>query len=153
MTPITNSQPEQPLRLERALKNAVIQNWDDLMPDSNSGLIHIEYQTGCDGSLDFLLIWASTIRGYWNLVCELWMRPLWSHATGLRFGNDYHSVDFTSRLELVMAHEDGFSKLPDRHGLIQVYPPTQMERGEAKSWARAIDNDDASMPMGQLIAA
>jgi hypothetical protein len=71
-------------------------------------LIHIEYQTGHDGSLDFLLIWASTNRGYWNLVCEYWIHPLWSHSTGLRFGNDYRSLEFAHGLELAVKHEDEF---------------------------------------------
>jgi hypothetical protein len=134
MTPITDTQPMQTDRLDHALESAVIQSWDELMPTSTSGLIQIEYQTGDDGLIEFLMIWASTIRGHWKLVCEFWMRPLWSHATGLRFSNDYHSAAFAHTLDLVMGHENAFSKLPDQHGLTQVYPPTQEERREAERW-------------------
>lgn len=125
MTRNTNSQPEPSTRIDQLVANAVTQSWDDLMPDSKSGLIHIEYQTGSDCRLDFVFIWASTIRGYWNLVCELWMRPLFSHSAGLRFSNDYHSSYLTSRLKFAMQHEDELKKLPDRHGLIQVFPPQE----------------------------
>lgn len=56
MTPITDAQPMQTDRLDHALEYAVVQSWDELMPNSTSGLIHIEYQIGDDGSLDFVLI-------------------------------------------------------------------------------------------------
>ncbi len=153
MTSIIDPQPMPTARFDRALEYVVIQNWDQLMPDSTSGLIHIEYQTGPGGSLDYLLIWASTVRGYSKLVCEYWMRPLWNHATGLRFHNDYHSVDFAHTLEFVMGHEDAFSKLPDQHGLIQIYPPTQEERKEAGRWTGVAFNHHGSMPVEQHVAA
>lgn len=96
MLPITDSQTMQTISLARALEYTVIQSWDELMPDGTSGLIHIEYQTGSGGSTDFLKGWASIIKGSWKLVCELLMRPLWSHTTGLRFENDYHSDAFAT---------------------------------------------------------
>jgi hypothetical protein len=148
MTALSNSQPEQPARFECALKNAVIEEWDELMPDSKSGLIHIEYQTGREGSLDFLTIWASTIRGYWSLVCEQWMRPLWSQAAGLTFHNDYHSLCFAHGLELVMQQHNGHLNLPDRRGLIQVYPPQEVE-GSTK----AVGHNPKPTPAEQLVAA
>jgi hypothetical protein len=147
MTSITGTQPMQTERLDHALASTVIQSWDELMPKSTSGLIQIEYQTGDDGSIEFLMIWASTIRGHWKLVCELWMRPLWSHATGLRFSNDYHSAAFAHTLELVMGNENAFSKLADQHGLIQVYPPTQEERKEADHWTSVAFDQLASVPV------
>jgi hypothetical protein len=104
MTNIISSPTIPTARLDRALEYALIQSWDELMPDPTSGLIHVEYQTEVDGSLDFLTVWASAIRGYWNRVCELWMRPLRSHATGLRFGDDYHSERPARRLVFVMEH-------------------------------------------------
>jgi hypothetical protein len=48
----------QTISLDRALEYTVIQGWDELMPDRTSGLIHIEYQTGSDGSTDFLKVWG-----------------------------------------------------------------------------------------------
>ncbi|HWR14786.1 MAG TPA: hypothetical protein VN577_08145 [Terriglobales bacterium] len=128
MTPISESLSKPTAQLDCALQSAVAQNWDELMPDSKSGLIHIEYQTGHDGSLDFMLIWASTVRGYWNLVCEFWLRPLWFHTIGLRFSNNYYSAAFARTLQYLMGEEGAFAKLPDKHGLIQVYPPKEERR-------------------------
>jgi hypothetical protein len=130
----------QTIRLDRALEYSAIHSWDELMPDQASGLIHIEYQTGGNGSLDFLKFWASTIRGSWKLVCDFWMRPLWAHTTGLRFHNDYHSEDFAHNLEFVRGQEKIFLKLPEQAGLIQIYPPTQEERKEADEWMKLAFN-------------
>jgi hypothetical protein len=60
--------------------------------EGGTGLIHIEYQSGTDGALEFLKIWESTVWGVWNLMCELWTHPRWSHATGIRFGR-YSSLE------------------------------------------------------------
>jgi hypothetical protein len=132
----TAPQLTQTIRLDRALENTVIQSWDELMPDSTSGLIHLEYQAGNDGSLEFLRIWASTVRGSWKLICEYWIRPLWSHAVGLRFESDYYSEDLARNLEFVIGRETALSKLPDQIGLIQIYPPTEEKRGEADRWTK-----------------
>src|SRR5512140_289278 len=74
-------------RLDRALESAVLQHWSELLPDAPSGQVHIEYETDDKGGLEFLKIWASTVRGYWNLVCEMWLQALWSNPVGLRFAN------------------------------------------------------------------
>lgn len=134
------------IRLDRVLECAVVVSWDELMPDPASGLIHIEYETGPDDSLDYLKVWSSVIKGYWNLVCEYWIRPLWSHVTGLRLSRNCHSVDFAQILERVMRHENAFSKLPDRKGLIQIYPPTQEERIAAECWTREAFNHHGLVP-------
>jgi hypothetical protein len=132
--PITDSQLTQTISLDRALEYAIVQSWDELMPDRTSGLIHIEYQTGEDGSTDFLQVWVSIVRGSWKLVCDLWMRPLWSNTTGLHFENDYHSEALARNLDFIMGQEETFPRLPERVGLIQIYPPTQEERREADRW-------------------
>jgi hypothetical protein len=80
MTNIINSPVITKARLDRALEYAMIQNWDELMPDPASGLIHVEYQTASDGSLDLLKLWSSKLRGHRDLPCEYWMRSLWSHG-------------------------------------------------------------------------
>ncbi len=123
------------------------------MPASKSGLLHIEYQTRSDGSLDFLFIWASAIRGYWNLVCELWTRPLWSHVAGIRFGDDYHFSDFTNRLNWVIAHENDYAKLPGRRGLIQVYPPSEAEQSRMNRFKNAVRRDAVPVSAGQRVTA
>ena len=153
MMPTTNSQSLSTSQLDRTLQYAVVRTWDELMPPSTSGSIHIEYQTGADGSLDFLKIFASTIRGYWNLVCECWMRPLWSHSAGLSFGKDYHSAGLAHSLELVMEHKDSFSKVPNRHATLYITTPTEEERGEAKSWTSVAFDHDGSTPIEPLAVA
>lgn len=144
---ITNSHAMPVAQLDRALELAVVQSWDELMPESTSGLIHIEYQTGKDGSLDYAIIWASTIRGHWNLICELWMKPLWSHATGLRFRGDPPPAGFAETLEFISLHENAFLKLPDQHGLIQISTPTPDERKAAEQWTAVAFNNYGPMPV------
>jgi|SRR6185503_11184977 len=134
MLAITDSQTMQSVSLDRALEYAVIQNWDELMPDRTAGLIHIEYQTGSDGVIEFLKVWSSIARGTWKLVCEMWMRPLWSHVTGLRFENSYRSESLSKNLELIMGQEQTFSRVSEQAGLIQIHPPTEEERREADQW-------------------
>lgn len=146
MARITDSQLIQTVSLDRALEYTVIQSWDELMPDRTSGLIHLEYQTGENGLTDFLKVWASIVRGSWKLVCELWMRPLWSHSTGLRFENDYHSEAFAKNLEFIMVQEETFPRLPEKVGLIQIYPPTQTERREANRWMNLAFNRGDAKP-------
>lgn len=153
MTILTNSRAMEEAQLDHALQYAVVQSWDELMPDPASGLIHIEYETGDDGSLDFVKIWASTVRGHWNLVCEFWVRPLWSNATGIRFANDYYSADLARTLEFVIKHADAFAKLPHRPGFLQVSPPTEEERKEAQRWTTVAFNHDGALPEEQDVAA
>jgi hypothetical protein len=153
MKPITGSQTLQRSYLEGRLKSAVVLGWDELMPDSTSGLIHVEYQAADEGSLDFLKIWASTIRGQWKLICEFWMRPLWSHSAGVRFGSEYHSVDFARTLELVLGPADAFSLAPNLRGLVQVSPPTEEERDKAKQLTLSALEHHASMPFDEHVAA
>lgn len=117
--------------LDRVIENAVILSWDELMPKAIPGIIQVEYHTGPEGRLEYLKVWASTERGYWNLVCEYWKCSLWSHVPGMTFGTIYRPGDFSRRLESVMQHEDDFAKLPQQDGLIQIYPPTERERRAA----------------------
>lgn len=153
MTSRTGSQTMQEARLDRTLEYTLVRSWDELMPDSSSGLIQIEYHTGSDGSLDFLKIWASTIRGHWDLICEFWAKPLWSHATGLLFGPAFDSAEFAHTLERVIGRENAFVKLPDQHGLIQVFPPAQVEREQAERWMEVAFDHEGAIPTQQPVAA
>jgi len=122
--------------LFRLLECAVSLSWEDLMPAAQSGLIHIEYPTGPSRLLEYLMIWSSTSRGYWDPVGEYWMRASPSHASGLSFRNGYYSGDLARMLDLVMQHQDTFLCTPDCHGLIQVHPPTEEERMAADTTMR-----------------
>ncbi len=122
--------PAIKIELDRVLECAVILSWRDLMSASISGSIHIEYRTKPDGSLEYLSAWSSVKRGYWRLICEYWMDPHSSHGSGLRFANGYGSRSLARMLELIMQHQDTFSKSSQlrNHGLIQVHPPGEKER-------------------------
>src|SRR5512146_1990085 len=114
--------------LDRAIENAVVLSWNELMPTATTGIVQVEYHTGPERLLEYLKVWASTERGHWNLVCEYWKCSFWSHVPGLTFGKIYRPGDFSRRLESMMQHEDDFAKLPQQDGLIQIYPPTARER-------------------------
>ena len=114
--------------LDRILECAVILSWDELMGPSTSGLVQIEYRTDAAYSPEYLKVWSSTVRGYANLVCEYWVRPLWSHVVGLQWVTEYNSAGFAKMLEGAMQHQDICSKLPHRAGSIQICSPTHEER-------------------------
>ena len=46
----------------------------------------------------------------------------------------YHSEAFANNLELIMGQEETFSRLPEKEGLIQVYPGAHEERRKADRW-------------------
>src|SRR5271165_6890824 len=94
--------------LERALESAVIVSWADLMHDSQTGLIHIEYSFTPAGTVDYLKVWSSITRGHWLLACEYWMSASAFHGTGVRFDNGYESEGLAHILEFVMQHQNFF---------------------------------------------
>lgn len=145
MTTAIDQQSMHAARLDHILKSAVVWSWGEVMPDLATGLIHVEYQTGGDGTLSFIKVWASIVRGEWKLVCELWMQPLWSHVDGVRFGAGFHSLEFARTLELVVGN-DHTAMQPNLHGLIQAFPPTATERSDAEVAIReAVDQQDATI--------
>ena len=70
------------IHIDAVLSDAIVLNWSDLMPELTSGLIHIEYHVEPLGSVEYMKVWASTIRGSWSLICEHWMRWDDSHQVG-----------------------------------------------------------------------
>jgi len=134
MKPISNLREPNTANLERTLKSAVASSWSELTLEK--GIVRIEYQIGADGGLDFIKIWVSKVWGEWKLVCELWMRPLWSHACGIHFGSEFHSTDFARTLELAVGSVDATNLLPEHRGLIQVFPPSEPEQSEATAMLR-----------------
>jgi hypothetical protein len=124
-----------PLRLDRALEAAVVAHWNDLMPDSvASGAMEIVYGTATDHTLDYFKVFSSETRGYWNLVCEYWLKPLWSHSVGLSFVSKTHSAEFAAALTLLVKREGVFVGLPSPDRSIQVPCPTHSERVSAKKF-------------------
>lgn len=115
--------------LERILESAIVVSWADLMPGAQTGLIHIEYGFAAGGTLDYLKVWSSTIRGQWLLACEYWMSASTFHSAGVHFHNGYQSEGLAHILESMMQHQTAFSLPADlgRQGLLQIPTPTQEE--------------------------
>lgn len=127
----TSLRPSENVGLYRILECAVILSWDELMASPTSGLIQIEYRTDAGHSLEYLKVWSSAVRGYANLVCEYWVRPVWSHAIGLQLAAGHNSAGFAKLLESAIQHQNTFANLAYRDGSIQIYPPTEAERSAA----------------------
>ena len=121
------------ISLDAMLADALALNWSDLMPEPASGLIHVEYHVDSLGSVEFVKVWASTVRGHWNLICEHWMRSGASHQSGLRFSNRYESDGLNRMLGTIMQHQETFllDTFPGNDRMIQVYPPTDADKTAA----------------------
>jgi len=123
------------VRVDAMLAHAVVLNWNDLMPEPDSGLIHIEYHVGPLGSVEYTKVWACTVRGYWKLVCEHRMRWETTQPGGLRFNNGYTSDHLAKILEAIMQHQEIFlvDTAPGKDCVIQVQPPTEVDKSVANS--------------------
>jgi hypothetical protein len=121
------------IQVDTILSDALVLNWGDLMPELTSGLIHIEYHVEPLGSVEYMKVWASTIRGYWSLICEHWMRWDASHQSGLHFRNGYASDTLARMLDPIMQHQEIFrvGATPGKDRMIQVHPPTDADRTAA----------------------
>ena len=121
----------------RMLESAVVLSWHDLVETSPRDLIHIEYGTAPEPSLQYLKIWRLADGRAWNLICEYWM-CLGSSPTpkaGLTFSNGYHSAALTKMLEFIMQHQKSFSATfgPSSVGLLQVQTPTKGATSTARN--------------------
>jgi hypothetical protein len=116
-------------QLNDILFNALVFNWNELMPDSATGQVQIEYHSGPTGSMEFVKVWGATIRGHWNLICEQWHSTA-SKPSELRFANGHKSEVFHGMLDSIMQHQELFQPgiPPGMDGMIQVSPPTDQER-------------------------
>ncbi len=103
------------------------------MPEPKSGLIHVEYRVDSHGSVEFMKVWGSTTWGYWNLICQHWMRRNASHESGLHFNNGYKSDALNKALGSIMQHQEIFrlGTSPGSDRMIQVQPPTASEQATA----------------------
>jgi hypothetical protein len=136
MLMIPSMTPTKRVRIDRVLESAVVLSWKDLLQSSDQGVVHVEYATAPEPSLQYLKIWLSTRRGTWDLICEYWISPGSSRvpAAGLTFSNGYYSADLAHMLEHMMQHQDGFpNSLSGESGvnLIQVQSPTEDDRLKA----------------------
>jgi len=127
MVAVPNLQTVESIPFDEALADAVVLNWADLMPEPGSGLIHIEYHVEPRGAVEFVKVWASTIRGEWNLICEHWMPTNASHGSVTRRAE---SAGLERMLQTVLQHREMFlvGTAPGSDRMIQVFPPTEPER-------------------------
>ncbi len=118
------------IHLDAILTDAVILNWSELMPELRSGQIHIEYHVEATGSVEFVKVWGSTIRGYWSLICEHRMRWNTAHQSGLHFSNGYKSDRLAEMLDTIMQRQGALlvGAAPGKDRMIQVHPPTDDDR-------------------------
>ena len=118
------------ITLDQILESAVVLSWKDLLPGTRTSLVHVEYRLGPGGSLEFLKVWSSIIRGHQYLVCE-WTPS--AAANHVRFSNDFYSKDLAQMLESIIQHQAIFSKdlTLHRDGLVQIQPPTEEDRRSA----------------------
>jgi hypothetical protein len=135
---IANQAPTTNIEITSILESAMVLSWPDLMKEYPSGLLHVEYRTGPDDFIEYLMVFSSGVRGYWQLVCEYWNSALWSHEVGLSFGSGRSSARMAEMLELVMDHQDAFLRrpTPTHDVLLQVYPPTEQETAAAEECMR-----------------
>lgn len=133
--------PIERVRIDRVLESAVVLSWNDLVKASHSGIVHVEYGTAPEPSLQYLKIWLSTAPSAWDLICEYWVSPGSKRipAAGLTFSNGYYSPDLKQMLGHLMRHQDRF---PDplsgksSISLIRVQPPTEEDRLNAGACMR-----------------
>ena len=110
-----------------ALQGVIKMNGEDLLHGDTSGLFHIMYVVSVTGALDYLEVWSSTLRGYWDLTCRYWMSAVGGHVAGVRFEPGYESEGLARNIEFVMQHQGVFLPIPTLipTGLLQVQLPLE----------------------------
>lgn len=139
--------PKAKQNIEGIFESAVRASWGDLMPGSQSGLVHVEYGYSPRGSIDLLQIWSSTRRGHWRLACEYCSTASLQHDRGMRFESGIRSDELRDALELVLQHQDWFEVPANlgRRGLLQVTQPTTDESVAASASVREVYEQLASL--------
>ena len=108
---IPHTVPPQRVQIDRVLESAVVLSWKEMLQRRKDGIVHIEYGTAPEPSLQYVKIWVSTRRGLWDLICEYWMSQGTSRVPtrGLTFSNGYHSLQLQHILEHTLGHGDGIA--------------------------------------------
>ena len=135
--------------LEQLLECGIQASWTELTATAGTALMRVEYHPGGDVPLEFVKIWASTVRGYWSLVCEYWPRSLSSRPAGLTFSNQYHSAGLAqafaaitrSPAEFPRSASDGFD------GFVLVENVTAAQQTEAEQQLAAAVDDAQAVPL------
>lgn len=128
------------MELDRALHSAVILAWDDLMKANVTCPVRVEYQGKPGLSLESVSVWLAKAWGYHDLLCDYWTSASSSHPSGICFKDRYSSDKLTEALDLIMKHQDQFTRPVDSgcSGLVLIDPPTADETREAANWMNEV---------------
>lgn len=127
--------------IDRILQCAIALNWKSLAADEKTAM-QVEYRTGPQHSLEYLKLWSSSARGFWNLVCEYWMVSSPAHQSGATFSGGNHSADLAWMLDAIMQHQGEFvaASTVFVDGLVQISSPTDTDIVAAqKDMTEALD--------------
>lgn len=120
-------------QLDRILESTVIVSWPELMAESESGSVHVEYDFGPKSEITFVRIWLSETRGVWHLVCSYSVSTSGPRKSHIQFENGYVSERLAETLNFAIQHQDIFLPPPNlgRQGLLQIGSPSEKERAAA----------------------
>jgi hypothetical protein len=121
------------VQIKQILESAVILGWSELLSDSDSAIIHVEYGTAPEPCLQYLKIWRSGQQGKWELICEYWISAGSAGAPkiGLTFCRGYHSVRLAEILASILRHRDAIADAlfgETKLDMIVIASPTPQER-------------------------
>ena len=142
--------------IERILECAVWLNWKDFASSSLPTAMQLEYRIGPTHSLEFLKLWLSTSRGYWNLVCEYSMQSTTTHQQGITFTETYSSPSLTRMLDAIMHHQEAFSRDSTEllDGLVQVASPNETQSVAARlQMTQALERITSRKPPAEVTTA
>lgn len=131
-----------PIAFDRVLESASMLAWSDLMPETPDAVMQVEYR-GNQHALEYLKVWGSVKRGYWNIigVCE-------SSPTGLgrlNFADGYDSHDYADMLALITHQQAAFAR-EDTVGqstILAIHAPSSQDRAAAEAVLRqALDEEE-----------
>jgi hypothetical protein len=128
--------PKERAEIYHVLESVVVLSWKELLESRLGGVVHVEYGTAPEPSLQYLKMWTSTVRGRWELICEYWIcaTPSRIAAAGLTFSKGYHSPALARMLEDVMRHQEGFpDSLSGKTGVTMVVVPAPSAEDERKA--------------------
>lgn len=148
--------PQAVNTIECILECAVCLNWKDIASRSLPTVMQLEYRIGPTHSLEFLKLWSSTSRGYWNLVCEYSMEPTITRQQGITFSGTYSSPGLSRMLDAIMHHQGAFSLNSAElfGGLVQIASPDETRSAAARiQMSQALARITSRKPPGEMTAA
>jgi len=129
-----SSQPS----LQEMLESIVVDNWKDLMPAQDKGLIDVEFRLRPDRSLEYLRLWATSGRGFCELICQYSMFWHWSTTEEVNFGAGYDSKPLADALGYVLQNQSSFANTSATvNEMVHVAAPTEEQKTSAGKFIAA----------------